>query len=613
MAGQRSGMNGKILQVDLTHNQFSFEEISKKDLEGFIGGRGLGAVLLYRELPAKADPLGEENLLIFSTGPLTATAAPCSSRFCLTTKSPLTGFYLFSISGGHFGPELKRTGVDALVIRGKASRPTYLLVKEDRVEFKDASGLWGMTTDHAQEFIKSESGEVIAVTCIGPAGENLVPYACLINERRALGRGGGGAVMGSKNLKAIAVQGSKKVSIADEDRFRTGVKKAFDEIQKNPITSQAFPKYGSASWATALNELGIIPAKNWKKIPSPQVEKITFEYVREHFVVKDLHCAPPCPIKCSKITLVRNGQFAGFLTEGPEYETLYSLGSCCEIYDAAAIIAADNFCDRYGLDTISAGVSIAFAMECYEKGIIDRGVTEGVDLCFGNEKILLPLLHQIAYQKGFGKILAQGTKKMAEQLGRGSESFAMHAKGMELGGYDPRGAKGMALVFACGPRGGCHHGGGFPVLAEIFSGKFDRFAEKGKARLVKETRDRRTAAHDSGMLCAFSAAAVSDGTIAEMISAATGTEFSPKDIYTIGERIGCLERAFNVREGLKPELDTLPGRLLKEVFTEGPTKGQKIDLDTLLKEFYDECRWDEVTGLPKREKLIEIGLDWILQ
>ena len=614
MSNQRSGVNGKILQVDLSANQFSFEEIPNEDLDRFLGGRGLGAAILYRRLPPKADPLGEENLLIFSTGPLTATSAPCSSRFCLTTKSPLTGLYLFSISGGYFGPDFKRTGIDMLVIKGKTSRPTYLLIKEDRVEFKDASSLWGMTTDHTQEFIKSELGdESVAVTCIGPAGENLAPYSCLINERRALGRGGSGAVMGSKNLKAIAVKGDKKVAIADGDRFRKAVKKAFDEIQKNPITSKTFPAYGSAAWVTAMNEFGILPAKNWKELTPPQLEKITFEYIREHFVIKDVHCAPPCPIKCSKITLVRNDQFAGFLTEGPEYETLYSFGSCCGIYDAPTIIAADNFCDRYGMDTISAGVSVAFAMECYEKGIIDKRITDGMELTFGNGEILLPLLHKVAYMKGFGKTLAQGTKKMAQQFGKGSEDFAMHTKGMELGGYDPRGVKGMALVFACGPRGGCHHGGGYTVFAEVLSGKFDRFAEKGKAKLVKDTRNRRSAACDSGMLCSFGAIGMSDEAIAEMISGVTGFEFSPGDIYTVGERIGCVERAFNVREGLKPELDTLPGRLLKETHIQGPNTGQSIDLDLLKKEFYIECGWDEITGFPRKEKLKDLGLDWLLQ
>ena len=612
MADQISGMNGRVLRVDLTRNQFAVTEMSRTDRESFLGGRGLGALLLYRELPPKTDPLGEENLLIFSTGPLAATSAPCSSRFCLTTKSPLTGFYLSSISGGYFGPALRKAGIDVLVIKGRASRPTYLLVKEDGVEFRDASGLWGMATDHTQEFIRSELGDSVGITCIGPAGENLVPYACLINERRALGRGGGGAVMGSKNLKAVVVQGVQKPPLGDEGRFRTAVKRAFDEIQKNPITSKTFPKYGSASWMTPLKEFGITPCKNWQISPPPEIEKITFESIRDDFVVKDMHCAPPCPIKCSKLTLVRQGQFAGLLTEGPEYETIYSFGSCCGIYDGSAIIAADDFCDRYGLDTISAGVSIAFAMECYERGLIDARVTEGMELSFGNNHVLLPLLHKIVYQKGFGRMLAQGTKRMAERLGKGSEAFAMHAKGMELGGYDPRGVKGMALVYACGSRGGCHHAGGFTVLAEVLSGKLDRFSDQGKAKLVKETRDRRSAAFDSGMLCAFAGAALSDGTIAEMISGASGHPFSAADIYTLGDRIGCVERAFNVREGLTPALDTLPGRLLNEVLSEGPNKGRKIDLPTLKKEFYQECGWDEVTGLPKKEKVSALGLNRIL-
>lgn len=607
-------MSAKMLKVDLTNHQFSVEEIARKDLDYFLGGRGLGAAILYRELSPKTDPLDEQNILLFSTGPLTGTSAPCSSRFCLNTKSPLTGFYLFSIAGGYFGPGLKKTGFDVLSIRGRAERPTYLLISEDGIQFKDASNLWGMTTNHTQEFLKKEVGEDVRVACIGPAGENLVPYACVINERRALGRGGGGAVMGSKNLKAIAVTGNKDTPVSDKDRFRAAVKRAFDDIQKNPQTAKTLPTLGSACWMAVMGDLGIMPNKNWKETSSsqPEIEKITFEYIRDRFVVKDLYCAPPCPIKCTKITLVRSNQFSGYLSEGPEYETLYSMGSCCGIYDAPTIIAADDFCDRYGLDTMSAGVSVAFAMECYEKGIIDKGVTDGAELTFGNRKVLLPLLYKIAYKEGFGRIVAQGTKKMAEQFGKGSADFAMHVKGMELGGYDPRGVKGMALVYACGSRGGCHHGGGYTIYPEVYSGKFDRFAEKGKAKVVKSTRDRRIAACDSGSICSFAAGAMSDDNIAEMISAATGFQLTAADIYKIGERISCVERAFNVREGLTPDLDTLPNRLMKEPLMEGPTKGQVVDLGTLLKEFYQECGWDEVTGMPKREKLMELGLDSIL-
>jgi aldehyde:ferredoxin oxidoreductase len=613
MAEKRFGMSGRVLEVDLTSKQFSFGEIPEKDLNQFLGGRGLGAVLLYKKLPAKVDPFDGQNPLIFSTGPLTGTTAPCSSRFCLHTKSPLTGLYLFSISGGHFGPGLKATGFDVLTVRGKAAKPTYLVVTEEGVHFKDASHLWGMTTDDTQGMIKDAEGRDVETTCIGPAGENLVPYACIINERRALGRGGAGAVMGSKNLKAIAVQGRRKTSISDEERFKEGVKRAYDGIRQNPSTSEVFTKLGSASMVNTASQFGFMPARNWQGIPSEEIEKIAPEFMREEFVIRDVPCAPPCPVKCSKFTLARRGNYAGTLTEGPEYETLYSFGSSCSVYDIPTIMAADRFCDRYGLDTISAGVSIAFSMECYEKGIINKGMTDGMELTFGRGEVILPLLHKIAYREGFGEVLSQGTRKMAGRFGKGSEVFAMHAKGMELGGYDPRGVKGMALVFACGARGGCHHAGGYTVYAEVFSGKFDRFAEKGKAKLVKDTRNRRSAACDSGLLCSFGAVGMNDEVIAEMISSATGMEFSVNDIYSVGDRIACLERTFNVREGLTPRGDTLPGRLLDESLSEGPSRNQRVDLQSMLDEFYKECGWDKETGAPTQKKVKELGIEWILE
>jgi aldehyde:ferredoxin oxidoreductase len=525
----------------------------------------------------------------------------------------LTGFYLFSIAGGHFGPELKKAGLDVLIVKGRAATPTYLFISNDRVDFMNAEAIWGMPTDYTQDFIKSQlKDKSMRITCIGPAGENLVPYAGLINEKRAAGRGGGGAVMGSKNLKAIAVKGVEQTKLFDAGGFNEAVKNANQEVLENAVL-KTFSTYGSASMVEVMSESGILPTRNWQMVRSAAVEKITSRFIRENYVVKDLACAGPCPVRCSKLTLVRDGVLAGQLSEGPEYETIYAFGSCCGIYDAPTIIAADAFCDRYGLDTISAGVSIAFAMECFEKSIISEEVTGGVRLKFGDSSIIMPLLHQIVYRTGFGDAVALGTKKMAEKFGGGSAEFAMQVKGMELGAYDPRGAKGMAAVFAFGPRGGCHHAGGFTVLAEVMSGKYDRFAEDGKAKLAIVTRNRRSAAHDSGGLCAFVGVGASDDTTVKMLTAATGLELVPADIYTIGERIACVERAFSVREGLVPTLDTLPRRLLEESASDGPNKGHRVDLSILKRQFYEEAEWDEITGLPKKEKLLKLGLDWVLK
>jgi aldehyde:ferredoxin oxidoreductase len=417
--------------------------------------------------------------------------------------------------------------------------------------------------------------------------------------------------MGSKNLKAIGVRGTKSIPVADPTRFRRSVKNAFSEIRKNRATSETYPKYGTTALVEILNGFGILPAKNWQELPSLEIEQITAKALRESFVVKDVYCAPPCPVKCSKVTFAKAGFYAGALTEGPEYETIFAFGPCCGVYDASTIIAADAYCDQYGLDTISAGVSIAFAMECFEKQIIDRVMTEGDELRFGNKDLIVPMLHKIAYRKGFGRILAQGTKKMAEEFGKGTSDFAMHAKGMELGGYDPRGVKGMAIVFACGPRGGCHHAGGFTVFLEVLSGEFDRFAESGKASLVKKTRDRRASVCDSGSLCTFGAFGMSDEVIANMISAVTGCDLSTADIYTIGERIGCIERCFNVREGLNRGWDILPTRFLKESMHGGPNQGQTVHLSMMIDEFYESCGWDTENGSPIPAKLKELGLEWI--
>lgn len=607
------GTHGKALFIDLTSKTFEYRSLQRKLYEQFIGGRGLGAALLYQLLPAGADPLGPENLLIFTTGPLTATTTPGSSRYCLTTKSPLTNIYLYSIAGGYFGPEMKRTGVDAIVISGRAENPTYLFISADGVEFRDASSLWGMTTDHAQEFIcKDQKGSSVRIACIGPAGENLVSYACVMNERRAAGRGGAGAVLGSKNLKGVAVKGRNKTNLFDEKAFRQSIKKANKEILSLDLLSKTFRKYGSASMVEVMNEAEIMPIRNFQVFRSDKIEQITSGHFRENYVIRDVLCAGPCPVRCSKVTLVPDGHLAGELTDGPEYETIYAFGSCCDIYDAPTIIAADSFCDRYGLDTMSAGVSIAFAMECFEKGMINSETTDDVQLDFGRADLILPLLHKIAYRQGFGDFLAKGTREMARQIGQGSGEFAMHVKGLELGGYDPRGAKGMGAVYAFGPRGGCHHAGGYTAIAEVVSGQFDRFAEEGKAKLAIASRNRRSAAHDSGGICAFVGIGISDETTADLLNQASGIPYRAEDIYQVGERIACVERAFSAREGLVPSMDTLPPRLLNEAAPDGPNQGQIVDIEVLTKEFYEASKWDSKTGLPQNERVNELEIDWLL-
>lgn len=607
------GYHGRLLRIDLTRQTHTSESISPDDFRLYMGGRGLGAAMLLRELPAGVEPLSEENLLIFSTGPLVGTPVPGSDRYSLHTKSPQTGLYCFSISGGRFGSLMKKTGYDVVIISGKCSGPTYLLIDDKgSVEFKNAEHLWGKDTELTQETIHSEINPNVGVTCIGPAGENMVPFACLLNERRALGRGGAGAVMGFKNLKAIVVRGNKKAPLADSKKLKAAIRTGMANIRSTPLLSEVFRMYGSASTLSKLKDNGVLPDRNWSDVAIEEAEAITAERMRKHFLIEDIACSTGCPVKCSKMFGVKDGDWEGALSEGPDYETVYSFGSCCGVYDLAPIIHADSICDMLGMDTISAGVSIAFAMECLEKGIIDADEYNIKELAFGNPKAMIGLLEDIAFKRNFGAVVGMGTKRMAEKFGKGSEKFAMHAKGMELGGYDARGLKGMSLVYGCGPRGGCHHSGGYTVIPEIMNPKIDRFAEKGKAPLAANTRNRRASVCDSGLICAFVAIGLTDETVVDMLKGACGFDYKPEELMVIGDRISQLERAFNFREGLTRDDDALPQRLLEEIIKKGPSQGHKIDdFESMKDEFYQVCGWDQKTGAPLPERLKALNIEWV--
>jgi len=602
-----------VLRVDLNTQKYKQEIIPEEDIRMFLGGRVLGDMLLYKELVAGIDPLSLENKLIFSTGPLTGTSAPGTPRYIVHTKSPLTGLYLNGLAGGYFGPELRRTGYDILIIEGKSNLPVYLVITDEKVEFREAGSIWGMNTRDVQNFIKDELNDGrVRISCIGPAGENLIPYAAIVSERRGVSRGGAGAVMGSKKLKAIAVKGTKEVVVADPRAFRSAIKHALYEIDNNYERSKLYPLYGSMAAMPALHDAGMTPWRNWQDASVPGGESIFPHTWREKYVKRDVRCAPPCNLKCGKLSLATEGPHAGVLSEGIEYETEYALGACCNIKDQSAIIEADALCDDYGLDTISMGVSLAFAMECYEKGIITDKETEGQEIRFGKADLLSKLIPDTVYRRGFGEILALGTRRMAERFGQGSEAFAMHAKGMELGGYDPRGAKSVALVFACGPRGGCHKAGGSgngQSLKELATGDA-RFSIEGKAALTKTTRENRVLA-DSAILCIFPQMVMKEETVAELLNAATGLNWSTDDLYSICERGSNIERAFNIREGLSRSWDTLPSRLLTESVKSGPNQGSVVELDSLLDDFYELCGWDVKTGIPTPEKLNKLGLHQI--
>jgi aldehyde:ferredoxin oxidoreductase len=608
------GYTEKLLRIDLTSGSSREEQIDPVLLRAFIGGRGLGAALLYREVGKEADPLSPENKLIFTSGPLVGTTAPCSGRFCVSTKSPQTGIYLFSLCSGRFGETMRRSGYGALIIEGKASRPVYLLIDNGEVEMRDAGVLWGMNTDETEGRLRKELARTnrVSVACIGPAGENLLKLACIISEQRAAGRGGSGAVMGSKNLKAVAVAGKNQILVHDEDEFKKVVRDARKHIKDNPFLMDSLGRYGTATSVNLTSAYGIFPVRNWQKGTLETVDALRPQTMREKFVIRDKAC-PACPIACSKITSVASGHFAGAKTDGPEYETIYAFGSGCENSSMESIIHADMLCDQLGMDTIACGVTIAFAMECFEKGIITLKDTGNLALRFGNEEVIPVILRQMARREGFGEVLADGVRAAASRIGKGSEQFAMHAKGMELGGYDPRGVKSQALVLACGPRGGCHHAGGYVIHAELVSGNFDRMAVRGKGSLVKMARDLR-AVMDSAIYCAFLASAYKLDVAAQMIGAATGWEIDEGELIQAGERISNIERMYNVREGLRRDDDTLPERLLHDPLPDGPSAGAVLgkDFDLMVDELYEVCGWDPKTGVPLPDTLQRLGLDSII-
>ncbi|MBI2875038.1 MAG: aldehyde ferredoxin oxidoreductase family protein [Firmicutes bacterium] len=606
--GRVPSYQGKLLRVNLTTRESKVEPIPERDLELFLGGRGLGVSYLFREVRAGTDPLGPDNVLMFCTGPLTSTGCTGTAKYVVVTKSPLTGTMLLTVSSRQFGPELKKCGYDMLLIEGRATDPCYLYINDDQVEIRDAGLVWGLNTDLAERYLHQEHGGRAAIATIGPAGEKLVRYAAIINDGRAAARGGAGAVMGSKNLKAVVVRGSKQPEPFDKDALREAMRALAEEVENLPVTKKSFRPYGTLGTGVLMNEVGVMPVRNWQRTYEPKIADLGGDVMREKFWLRDTNC-PPCSVWCIKECVVKEGPYAGAISEGPEYETVYSLGSCIEVYDLGAVIDADSICDRLGLDSMSAGLVVSFAMECFERGILSAKDTGGVELKFGDYTPIPALLRDIAQRRGFGDFLAEGVMRMAAEIGNGSDRFAMHVKGMELGGYDPRGVKGMALCYACGPRGGCHHAGGRTIAEEIQSGKMDRLALEGKAEVVKMTRDKQCY-RDSVVICNFNR--VSDEALSKLLAAATGRNLSVAELQQIGDRISNLERAFNCREGFRREHDTLPARLLEEQLPDGPSAGQVVDLNYLLDDYYQLCGWDVSTGIPTPQKLREMELDQII-
>jgi len=604
MAG---GYTGKLLRIDLGKRSHSVENIPEEIIKKYIGGKGISAYLLYKELPAKCDPLGPENILVFANGPLTGTLAPASSRVTVSTKSPLTGGWLDSNCGGFWGPELKYAGYDVLVIAGCAEKPTVVVIEDETIRFESAAELGGYDCPKTEKTLKEKYGADHRVACIGPAGENRLPLAGIIAEGRAFGRGGSGAVMGSKNLKAIVVRGRGSVEIARYEAFLTANNEAMNELTINPDTGGSRPKYGTNNILSAMDVLGIHPVHNFQGIPWSGAEKLNEEVLADQYFKKNKACFA-CPIRCSKVSRVDSGKYKGSVVEGPEYENVWSFGAQCGNADPGAVIEAERLCDFYGLDSISVGNAVGFAMECYERGLITENQV-GFALKFTDDDAMIKLVHLMGTNEGFGQVIGRGVKQAAAIIGKNAADFAMHVKGMELPAYDPRSAFGMGLAYATSDRGGCHLRA-FPVGAEVLQnrGRMDPFSTEYKADLVKSQQEW-FAIVDSIGLCLFATFALTPRQVTLLLAGLTGIEeFASADyLITAGERIYNLTRLFNIREGFGKKDDTLPSRLLNEPMPSGPAKGLTVDLEPMLKEYYYIRGWDE-EGVPKKETLDRLGL-----
>ncbi|MEM2908487.1 MAG: aldehyde ferredoxin oxidoreductase family protein [Candidatus Hadarchaeales archaeon] len=601
------GFTGKLLYVDLSRKKLEDYPTPERLARAFLGGRGLGAALLYKELGEGVDALSPKNVLILITGPAVGTPLPACARWEAVTKSPLTGFYCCSSAGGFFGAELKFAGYDGLVIRGRAKEPTWLLIEDGAAELRDASELWGKTTDEVEAMIRKELRDNrVRVARIGPAGENLVRFASIQADFRSLGRGGMGAVMGSKRLKAVAVRGHGRVEVADEEGLMDLTRELMAEMKRSQAVEN-FSKWGTPQFVDPVNEGGLWPTRNFQEGVFEGASKINASSLREGLVKRDTACYA-CPIACGKLSVVGEGPFAGVVVEGPEYETLWAFGAQCGVDRLDAIAAANLLCDRYGLDTISAGNVIGFAMECYERGLLNKGEVDGLELRFGNHEVFAELLRRITYREGIGDLLAEGVRKAAKRIGGGAEEFAMHVKGLELPAYDPRGAWGMGLAYATACRGGCHLKA-WTLAAEVFEGKYDRFSTEGKAKLVFDLQNLR-AAVDSIGVCVMGSRVIGAREMARIMMVTTGWNFKADDVLKAGERIYNLERSLAVRDGISGKDDTLPLRLLKEALPHGPCKGIKLterDLSLMLSEYYKLRGWDR-RGRPMRAKLRELGI-----
>ncbi len=594
---------GKLLRINLSQQKVNQEKIEEKVMDKFVGGKGLGAYYLYKELASGCDPLGEKNKLIFSLGALIGTITPAASRYHLITKSPLTGIFLDCNAGGHFGPELKMTGYDLIIIEGKAEKPVVLYLHAGKVEFLPAAEYMGLGIYETENKLKKDLGdERIHTVAIGPAGENLVRYACIGSDySRNLGRGGAGAVMGSKNLKAVAVKGSQDVGIDNPDKFMKKIQETKEWMMENPWV-ESTRKWGTGGNVEAMNVVGLWPVANFTSSQVENIEKINHK-IYEEGLVRRLSCAN-CPVSCSKG--YRDTTYTDGEMEGPEYETIALLGANTGIEDPQAIAAANYICNQYGMDTISAGVVIGFIMDNLDKNEITK---VELKILPGEDRVgtVLRLLEKIGEGKGVGKLLGKGVKAVAEELGL--EGQGPHVKGLELPAYDPRASYGMGLCYQTSDRGACHLRS-FPAGREQSGVLSPGDSIEGKAEFVSQQQNEKAGQECLGV-CQFpyGIGLLSDH-LAELLNAADGSNYTTEELVKVGERVWNLNRCFNLREGISREDDYLPEKFAREPLMNGPAQGNTITYEAqteMLDEYYELRGWT-AEGVPTRSRLAELDL-----
>jgi aldehyde:ferredoxin oxidoreductase len=578
--------NNKLVRINLSNSQITEEEIPEDIQEKYIGGRGLGVKYLYDELPPGTDPLSPENIIIFATGPVTGTRTPLSGRYVVVSKAPLTGAVTDSHSGGHFGTQLKYCGVDMFILNGKAPEWSYISITPEAIELHSAEELIGLNTAETTDKLQEIYGSRSSVACIGPAGENLVRLACIINDKgRAAGRGGLGAVLGSKNIKAIVASSTvKKTRTEEQQNVR---KHVLNLLKKNSITKNGLPIHGTAVLVNIINEHGIFPTRNFQEGVFNDAEGISGEKLTERFLVGRTACEG-CTIGCGRKTRIspeREG-------EGPEFETVWSFGSQCDINNLETIIEANYLCNELGMDTISLGSTIGAAMELTELGLIPNGPK------FGDDKAVLDLVKRAAYGKDeLGKLIGDGSYRLGEFYDR--TEVSMTSKKLEMPAYDPRGVVGQGLSYATSNRGGCHMRG-YMIMNEIMGSPvlMDRFDPENKHSIVIMLQNL-SAFVDALIMCRFTQIALSIPDYRKIYNAFTGSNIADEDVLEIGARIFNLERAFNNREGFTREDDTLPPRLLSEPMPAGPARGKVVPLDEMLNRYYEERGWSQEGEVPE--------------